>query len=122
MLLDKAKFTESFDGEVSPEKAAFMAASQVPRGLEALGGTVSEPAWKVKPSWYLLTTQDKMIPPDAQRHMAQRAGSTLVEAKGNHAIYVSEPDAVVAVIEKAAKGALVAKNSQAPTSALTAEK
>ena len=106
LLLDKAKFPASFAGDVSPEKAAFMAASQVPWGLNALGGTVSEPAWRTKPSWYLVTTEDKMIPPDAQRAMSKRAGSTVVEVKGSHAIYVSQPQAVALFIEKAAKGAL----------------
>jgi pimeloyl-ACP methyl ester carboxylesterase len=105
LLLDKAKFPASFAGDVSPEKAAFMADSQVPWGVNALEGTVSEPAWKAKPSWYLLTTEDKMIPPDAQRQMAKRAGATIVEVKGSHSIYVSQPQAVAMLIEKAAKGA-----------------
>lgn len=103
LLLDKAKFPASFAGDVEPEKAAFMADSQVPWGLEALNGTISEPAWKSKPSWYLIATDDKMIPPDAQRLMSKRAGSTVVEAKGSHAIYVSQPRAVAALIEQAAK-------------------
>jgi pimeloyl-ACP methyl ester carboxylesterase len=104
-LLDKAKFHASFAGDVRPEKAAFMADSQVPWGVNALEGTVREPAWKAKPSWYLLTTEDKMIPPDAQRQMAKRAGATIVEVKGSHAIYVSQPQAVATLIEKAAKAA-----------------
>jgi pimeloyl-ACP methyl ester carboxylesterase len=106
LLLDKSKFPASFAGDVNPEKAAFMADSQVPWGVNALDGTISEPAWKAKPSWYLLTTEDKMIPPDAQRQMAKRAGSTIVEVKGSHSIYVSRPQAVATLIEKAAKGAL----------------
>jgi len=105
LLLDKAKFPASFAGDVSPEKAAFMADSQVPWGVNALEGTVREPAWKAKPSWYLLTTEDKMIPPDAQRQMAKRAGATIVEVKGSHAIYVSQPQAVATLIEKAAQAA-----------------
>ena len=103
LLLDKAKFPASFAGDVEPEKAAFMADSQVPWGVEALSGSISEPAWKSKPSWYLIATDDKMIPPDAQRSMSKRAGATVVEAKGSHAIYVSQPRAVAALIEKAAK-------------------
>jgi pimeloyl-ACP methyl ester carboxylesterase len=103
LLLDKAKFPASFAGDVEPEKAAFMADSQVPWGLEAFSGAISEPAWKSKPSWYLIATDDKMIPPDAQRSMSKRAGSTVVEAKGSHAIYVSQPRAVAALIEKADK-------------------
>ena len=103
LFLDRKKFSASFAADVDPEKAAFMADSQVPWGLEALSGTITEPAWKTKPSWYLVATDDKMIPPDAQRLMSKRAGSTVVEAKGSHAIYVSQPKAVAALIEQAAK-------------------
>jgi pimeloyl-ACP methyl ester carboxylesterase len=105
LLLDKAKFAASFAGDVSPEEAAFMADSQVPWGVNALGGTISEPAWRTKPSWYLLTTDDQMIPAAAQRLMSKRAGATVVEIKGSHAVYVSQPQAVASLIEKAAKGA-----------------
>jgi pimeloyl-ACP methyl ester carboxylesterase len=101
LFLDKAKFPASFAGDVEPERAAFMADSQVPWGLDALGGTISEPAWKNKPSWYLVTSDDKMIPPPAQQFMSNRAGSTVVEVPGSHSIYVSHPDAVAALIEQA---------------------
>jgi len=104
LLLDKAKFPASFAGDVSLEKASFMADSQVPWGVNALSGTISEPAWRTKPSWYLLTTDDKMIPPAAQRLMATRAGATVIEVKASHAIFVSQPQAVASLIEKAAKG------------------
>jgi len=103
LFLDRAKFRASFAADVDAEKAAFMADSQVPWGVEALSGKISEPAWKAKPSWYMIATDDKMIPPDAQRSMAKRAGSTVVEAKGSHAIYVSQPEAVAALIKQAAK-------------------
>jgi pimeloyl-ACP methyl ester carboxylesterase len=103
LFLDRAKFPASFAADVNAEKAAFMADSQVPWGVEALNGKISEPAWKAKPSWYLIVTDDKMIPPDAQRSMSKRAGSTVVEVKGSHAIYVSQPEAVAALVEKAAK-------------------
>jgi pimeloyl-ACP methyl ester carboxylesterase len=79
----------------------------VPWGVEALDGAVSEPAWKSKPSWYLVATDDRMIPPDAQRAMSRRAGSTVVEVTGSHAVYVSQPHAVASLIEKAAKGVQV---------------
>jgi pimeloyl-ACP methyl ester carboxylesterase len=102
LFLDKKAFPASFAGDVEPEKAAFMADSQVPWGIEAVNGAISEPAWKTKPSWYLVVTEDKMIPPDAQRAMSRRAGSKVVEVKGSHAIYVSQPEAVAAVIEEAA--------------------
>jgi pimeloyl-ACP methyl ester carboxylesterase len=117
LMLDKAKFPASFAGDVSPEEAAFMADSQVPWGMNALGGAVTEPAWKAKPSWYLLTTEDRMIPPDAQRQMSKRAGATVVEVKGSHAVYVSQPQAVAHIIEAAAKGALVADKGKGGTSA-----
>ena len=107
LFLDKAKFPASFAADVDSERAAFMADSQVPWGVDALSGTISEPAWKTKPSWYLVATEDKMIPPAAQRFMSKRAGSTVVEVAGSHAIYVSQPNAVAAIIEKAA-GALKA--------------
>ncbi len=104
LFLDRAKFAASFAADVDAEKAAFMADSQVPWGVGAPSGTISEPAWRVKPSWYLVTTEDRMIPPAAQRAMSKRAGSTVVEVKGSHAIYVSQPGAVAALIEQAAKG------------------
>ena len=104
LFLDKAKFAASFAADVDDEKAEFMAASQVPWGLEALNGAVTEPAWKNKPSWYLVATDDRMIPPPAQRAMSQRAGSTVVEVKGSHAIYVSNPEAVADLIGAASEG------------------
>jgi pimeloyl-ACP methyl ester carboxylesterase len=107
LFLDKTKFAASFAGDVTSDVAAFMADSQVPWGVEALSGTISQPAWKSKPSWYLISTEDKMIPPDAQRVMSKRAGSTVVEVKGSHSVYVSQPQAVASIIEKASKGALV---------------
>jgi pimeloyl-ACP methyl ester carboxylesterase len=102
LFLDKAKFPAAFAADVEAKTAAFMADSQVPWGVGALGGTISEPAWKTKPSWYLVVTDDKMIPPPAQRLMSKRAGSTVVEVAGSHAIYVSNPSAVASLIEKAA--------------------
>jgi len=105
LFLDKAKFPASFAADVDPEKAAFMADSQVPWGLEALSGSVSTAAWRNKPSWYLVVTDDKMIPPPAQRFMSKRAGSTVVEVPGSHAIYVSRPAAVADLIKTASKGA-----------------
>ena len=104
LFLDKAKFRDSFAADVDADKAAFMADSQVPWGVAALSATISEPAWKTKPSRYLVVTEDKMIPPVAQRAMSKRAGSTVVEVNGSHAIYVSQPGAVAALIEQAAEG------------------
>jgi pimeloyl-ACP methyl ester carboxylesterase len=110
LFLDRAKFHASFAADVDEERAAFMADSQMPWGVEALRGVISEPAWKAKPSWYMVATEDRMIPPAAQRAMSMRAGSTVVEEKGSHAIYVSKPRAVAALIQTAAKGVQVAAN------------
>jgi hypothetical protein len=106
--LDKAKFAASFAGDVDAKTAEFMADSQVPWGLDALTGQVTNPAWKTKPSWYLLVTDDRMIPLPAQQFMSKRAGSTTMQVPGSHAIYVSNPRAVANLVETATKGVLVA--------------
>ena len=102
LALEKDKFAASFAADVEPSLAEFMAASQVPWGLDALNGAVTEAAWKTKPSWYLVATEDKMIPPDAQRFMSKRAGAKVTETKGSHALYVSRPAPVAAIIAQAA--------------------
>ena len=102
LLLDKAKFAASFAADVRPELASFMADSQVPWGVAALDGKVTTPAWKIRPSWYLVATDDRMIPPGAQRQMAKRAGAITVETPGSHAVYVSNPGAVAKLIQQAA--------------------
>ena len=103
LFLDKTQFPASFAADVEAGKAECMADSQVPWGVEALNGTISQPAWKAKPSWYLVATEDRMIPPPAQRFMAERAGATVVEVAGSHAVYVSQPDVVAGLIARAAK-------------------
>jgi len=103
LLLDRAKFRESFAGDVDADTARFMADSQVPWGVAALSGSITEPAWKTKPSWYLVAKDDRMIPPPAQRFMSKRAGSTVSEVAGSHAVYVSQPKAVASLIEKAVR-------------------
>ena len=108
LFLDREKFAASFAADVAKEKAEFMADSQVPWGVEALSGSISVPAWKNKPSWYLIATDDKMIPRPAQQFMSKRAGSTVVEVKGSHSVYVSKPEEVAALIETAAKSLNVA--------------
>src|SRR6202140_175974 len=118
LFLDKAKFPAAFAADVSPDVASFMADSQVPWGVEALSGAINQPAWRTKPSWYLVTTEDRMIPPDAQRAMSKRAGSTVVEVKGSHAVYVSQPQAVAHLIEQAATGALAAGQERAAAGVL----
>src|SRR5258707_776919 len=104
LLLDNTKFHASFAADVDPEKAAFIADSQVPWGIAALSGSIDEPSWKTKPSWYLVATEDKMIPPPAQRFMSKRAGAMVTEVPGSHAIYMSQPTAVAEFIEQAARG------------------
>jgi pimeloyl-ACP methyl ester carboxylesterase len=104
LFLDRDQFHDSFAGDLPASQAEFLADSQVPWGVGALGGTVTEPAWRTKPSWYLVATDDRMIPPPAQRAMSERAGATVVEAAGSHAIYVSQPEAVAELIKKAAAG------------------
>lgn len=102
LFLDRAKFADSFAADLPPKQAAFMADSQVPWGVNALSGAITEPAWRIKPSWYLVATEDRMIPPPAQRAMSERAGATVTEASGSHAIYVSQPQAVADLIKQAA--------------------
>src|SRR3954447_1754470 len=106
LFLDRDKFAASFAADLPARQAEFMADSQVPWGVEALGGEVSEPAWRSKPSWYLVASADRMIPPQAQRAMAERIGATVVEATGSHAIYVSQPQAVAELIKQAAERAV----------------
>jgi pimeloyl-ACP methyl ester carboxylesterase len=110
LLLDRAKFPAAFAGDVDPERAAFMADAQLPWGLEAVGATISEPAWKTKPSWSLVASEDRMIPPVAQRFMSNRAGATVVEVPGSHAVFVSQPEAVADLIVQAAKEAIAHAN------------
>jgi pimeloyl-ACP methyl ester carboxylesterase len=104
LMLDEANFAASFAADVNPEQADFMAKSQVPWGLDALNGEVTSPAWKAKPSWYLVATDDHMIPVPAQRMMANRAGAKTMDQAGSHAVYVSQPDAVASFIASAARG------------------
>jgi pimeloyl-ACP methyl ester carboxylesterase len=104
LFLDRDKFPTSFAADVPVEEARFMADSQVPWGVDALAGAVSEPAWRSKPSWYLVATDDRMIPPPAQRIMAERAGATVAETPASHSVYLSQPEAVADLIRQAALG------------------
>jgi pimeloyl-ACP methyl ester carboxylesterase len=104
LFLDREKFHDSFAADVDADRAAFMADSQIPWGVDALGGTISEAAWANKPSWYLIATDDRMIPPPAQREMSARAGATVEEVAASHSVYVSQPAAVAALVKRAASG------------------
>jgi pimeloyl-ACP methyl ester carboxylesterase len=108
LFLDRDKFHDSFAGDVPTDLAAFWADSQVPWGVDALAGTISEPAWRSKPSWYLVSTEDRMIPPAAQRMMAERAGATVTEVAASHSIFVSHAEEVAGIIEQAASGVMAA--------------
>jgi hypothetical protein len=109
LLLDKAKFATAFASDVDVKTASFMAASQVPWGVDALSGLVTKPAWKSKPSWYLEVRDDKMIAFPAQQFMSTRAGATVVEVSGSYVIYVSNPRAVADIIQQAASSVELAE-------------
>ena len=102
LFLDRDEFAASFAADVDPGLARFMGNSQVPWGVDAAAGKVTIASWKSKPSHYLVATEDHMIPPPAQRQMAQRAGSIVIETRGSHAVYVSHPDKVADLIRQAA--------------------
>jgi pimeloyl-ACP methyl ester carboxylesterase len=108
LFLDRDKFHDSFAGDIPTDLADFWADSQVPWGVDALAGTISEPAWRSKPSWYLVSTEDRMIPPPAQRMMAERAGSTVTEVAASHSIFLSHAEEVAGIIEQAASGVMAA--------------
>jgi pimeloyl-ACP methyl ester carboxylesterase len=114
LLLDKSKFAASFAADVNPDLAAFMADAQVPWGVGALTGAVGDPAWRHKPSWYLVAADDRMIPPPAQRAMAARAGATVVEAPGSHSVYVSQARVVADLIAQAARDAMADQERLSP--------
>nr|WP_237109529.1 alpha/beta hydrolase [Nonomuraea sp. MG754425] len=102
LFLDRDKFHGSFAADLPAQQAAFLADAQVPWGVDALGGAVTEPAWRHKPAWYLVATEDRMIPPPAQRAMAERAGASTVEVIGSHAVYVSQAASVADLVRQAA--------------------
>jgi pimeloyl-ACP methyl ester carboxylesterase len=107
LFLDGEKFHASFAGDLPAEQAAFMADSQVPLGVDAVSGSITDPAWLTKPSWYMITTEDRMIPPPVQRAMSERAGSTVTEISASHSVYISQPAAVADLIERAAAAVAV---------------
>jgi pimeloyl-ACP methyl ester carboxylesterase len=104
LFLEREKFHASFAADLPPGQAAFMADSQVPWGVDALVAAISQPAWRTKPNWYLVTTEDRMIHPPAQRAMSQRAGAKVTEVAASHSVFLSQPTAVAALIEQAAAG------------------
>jgi pimeloyl-ACP methyl ester carboxylesterase len=104
LLLDRDKFHASFAADLPDGLATFMADSQVPWNVDAPAGTITDPAWRTTPSWYLVTAEDRMIPPTAQHAMAERIGATVSEVAASHSVYVSQPEAVATLIAQAAAG------------------
>jgi pimeloyl-ACP methyl ester carboxylesterase len=100
---DKAKFHGGFCADLPADEAEFMADSQVPVSVTSFGYVNGEPAWKHKPAWYCVATEDHTIPPDAERFWAKRMNAQITEIKGSHVIFMSQPEKVAAVIEDAAK-------------------
>ena len=105
LFLDRDKFHASFAADLPADQAAFMADAQVPWNVAAPAGAITEASWRTKPSWYLVTTEDRMIPPPAQRTMAGRIGATQSEVTASHSVYVSQPETVATLIAQAAAGA-----------------
>ncbi|MDM4762811.1 alpha/beta hydrolase [Galbitalea sp. SE-J8] len=103
LVLDRDRFHEGFAADLPAAEARFLADSQAPWGGAAVGTPVTEPAWRSKPSWYVVATDDRMIPPAAQQGMAARAGATVETVAASHAVYVSQPDAVAGLIRRAAE-------------------
>jgi pimeloyl-ACP methyl ester carboxylesterase len=104
LFLDKAKFAASFAADVPADLATFWADAQLPWGVEALSGQISDAAWRHRPNWYLVTSEDRMIPPDEQRSMAQRIGATTVETASSHSVFASHPEVVTEIIKGADSG------------------
>ncbi|WP_413742248.1 alpha/beta hydrolase [Sodalis sp. RH15] len=102
LYLDPKVYHADFAADISASQAGFMARSQVMPAAAIFGTPAGQPAWKTKPSWTLVATQDRSINPDLERFMASRAKSQVVEVKGSHAVYISQPGKVAALIEKAA--------------------
>jgi pimeloyl-ACP methyl ester carboxylesterase len=102
ILQDPARFHASFGADLPADLAAFMADAEVPWGIGAATGTVTDPAWRTRPSWYLVASRDQEIPPQAQRAMARRAGSTVEEIAATHAVYITQPEPVVDLVRRAA--------------------
>jgi pimeloyl-ACP methyl ester carboxylesterase len=105
LMVDQAKFPMDFAADLPAAEAQFMAISQVPLNANVLGTPIAAPAWKTKPSYGIVATQDRMINPDLERSMYKRAGAKVTEIKGSHAIFFSQPRAVADVIEQAARSA-----------------
>jgi pimeloyl-ACP methyl ester carboxylesterase len=105
LYLDPKVFAADFAGDVPAADAEFMASSQVFPSKASFETRITQPAWKSKKSWALIATEDRAINPDLMRMMAKRAGSAIVEVKASHAPFMSQPEAVAGLIEKASNEA-----------------
>jgi len=99
---DAANFNRDYAGDLSENRSNFMAVSQVPATVSAFGGASRVVAWRGKPSYAIVATEDRYVTPELQRWMYQRAGSKITEIKASHSVYISQPEAVAKVIEEAA--------------------
>jgi pimeloyl-ACP methyl ester carboxylesterase len=105
-FVNLAKFKSGFAADISDADAAFMRDSQVPIAMSAFGDKVTKAAWRAKPSWFVVATEDGAIDPKLLRKTAARIGAEPVEIKGSHVVFLSRPEAVANVIDKAAKTAV----------------
>jgi pimeloyl-ACP methyl ester carboxylesterase len=103
--IDQAHFAADFAADVPPAVSHFMAISQVPISTDSFTHKVTSPAWKTKPSWYMVATQDRSINPEQERMMAKRAHATTVEVNASHVAYMSHPKEAAKLIEEAAAAA-----------------
>ena len=103
--IDQTHFAADFAADVPPAVSRFMAISQVPISADSFTHKVTSPAWKTKPSWYMVATQDRSINPEQERMMAKRARATTVEVNSSHVAYMSHPKETAKLIEEAAAAA-----------------
>jgi len=105
LFFNRSLFPQIFAHDLTAAQGAFLAASQVPPRGTAFGTKVSRAAWRTRRSWYVLATEDRIIPPTAQRQMATRANAAITDVRGSHAVYISQPHAVAEAIDAAARAA-----------------
>lgn len=103
IYIDQTKFGADFGGDLTTNRTDFLSVSQVPATVSAFRAITEAVAWRSKPSWAVVATEDHVYSPDLQRSMYQRAGSKISEIKGSHLVYMSQPEQVAQVIEDAAQ-------------------
>ncbi len=120
LFLDPAVYAADFAGDLPKAQGEFLALSQMPVAGKAFGTPISAPAWKAKPTYGIVATQDRMIHPDLERMMYKRAKAHVTEIKGSHVVFLSQPRAVADVIEEAARTASTPIAADTRTSELRA--